>query len=107
VLEVAMSEMDTSSEEGDPLFAMREPAAEFRVIDSGVGVPDGEKAKIFEAFYQVDGGSTRIAGGAGLGLSIVRKLIEAHRGTVHVEDNKPNGSVFIVRIPIKGASVAG
>jgi signal transduction histidine kinase len=42
-----------------------------------------------------------------LGLSIVRKLIEAHRGTVHVEDNKPNGSIFIVRIPIKGASVAG
>jgi signal transduction histidine kinase len=106
VLEVAMSEMDSSSEEGDPLFAMREPAAEFRVIDSGVGVPDAEKAKIFEAFYQVDGGSTRVAGGAGLGLSIVRKLIEAHRGTVHVEDNKPTGSVFIVRIPIKGASVA-
>jgi signal transduction histidine kinase len=106
-VELAMSEMDTSSEEGDALFAMKEPAAEFRVIDSGVGVPDAEKSKIFEAFYQVDGGSTRVAGGAGLGLSIVKKLIEAHRGTVHVQDNQPNGSVFVVRIPIKGASVAG
>jgi signal transduction histidine kinase len=48
-----------------------------------------------------------VAGGAGLGLSIVKKLIEAHRGTVHVQDNQPNGSVFVVRIPIKGASVAG
>jgi len=105
-LEVGISEMEMSAEDGDPLFAMKESAAEFRIIDSGVGVPDSEKAKIFEAFYQVDGGSTRTAGGAGLGLSIVKRLIESHRGTVHVENNTPNGSIFVVRLPLKGASVS-
>jgi signal transduction histidine kinase len=105
-LEVSMAEMSPVSQgaEDDALFAMKESAAEFRVIDSGIGVPDAEKGKIFDAFYQVDGGSTRSAGGAGLGLSIVRRLIEAHRGTIEVRDNEPQGSIFVVRLPYQSTS---
>jgi signal transduction histidine kinase len=49
------------------LFSGTLPAVEVRVIDTGIGIPEAERAKVFEAFYQVDSSSTREQGGAGLG----------------------------------------
>ncbi|MBN1569995.1 MAG: HAMP domain-containing histidine kinase [Acidobacteria bacterium] len=64
------------------------------VADFGVGVPDSEKDKIFEKFYQVKKGK-RIAGqGVGLGLAISRNIVDAHRGAIWVEDNPSGGSRF-------------
>ena len=93
-------------EGGDLGFALLAPArafAEVRVIDSGIGVPDREKTKVFDAFYQVDSSSTREYGGTGLGLSIVKRLVDAHEGTVRIEDNTPQGAVFVVTLPIDGS----
>ncbi|HTM45342.1 MAG TPA: ATP-binding protein, partial [Polyangiaceae bacterium] len=106
VVEVRMAEMGDGGSDGDALFELKESAAQFRVLDSGIGVPDAEKIKIFEAFYQVDGGSTRAAGGAGMGLSIVKRLVEAHRGTIEVLDNEPNGSIFVVTLPYQTNNAA-
>lgn len=72
---------------------------EIRVADSGIGIARGERAKVFDAFYQVDSSSTREYGGTGLGLSIVKRIVEAHGGTVRVEANEPSGAVFVVTIP--------
>lgn len=86
---------------GAVLFARQRPAVILRVADTGIGIPESERTKVFDAFYQVDQSSTREAGGTGLGLSIVKRLVEAHEGTVRVEANQPRGTVFVVELPLK------
>jgi signal transduction histidine kinase len=69
------------------------------VTDSGPGVPDEHKEKIFEKFHQVKQGKKIPGQGAGLGLAISRTIAEAHRGALWVEDNPDGGSVFFLLIP--------
>ena len=70
------------------------------VWDTGPGVPEAHRARLFERFYRVDPGRSRDMGGTGLGLSIVKHLIEAMRGTVGMRPRAPRGSVFWVRLPV-------
>jgi signal transduction histidine kinase len=84
----------------------KQPAIEVRVADTGIGLPDHEKTKVFDAFYQVDSSSTRQVGGTGLGLSIVKRLVEAHDGRVFIEDNRPKGSIFVVIIPCRRSTLS-
>jgi len=90
---------------GVVILSARRTAVEFRVADTGIGIPEGERGRVFDAFYQVDSSSTREAGGTGLGLSIVRRLIDGHDGSVRIVDNTPKGTVFIVTIPVKRATI--
>jgi signal transduction histidine kinase len=53
----------------------------------------------------VDSSSTREQGGTGLGLSIVKRLVDGHEGTVRVESNQPTGTVFVVTIPVRRATI--
>jgi len=94
----------TAVEPGLVLVAPLKPVIEVRVIDSGIGIPEEERGKVFDPFYQIDQSSTREYGGAGLGLAIVKRLIEAHQGTIHVEGNDPSGAVFVVTLPAARAS---
>ncbi len=64
------------------------------VTDTGIGIPAGRLEEIFEPFHQLDDSSTRKYGGAGLGLSLVRKIIEAHGSLIHVESTEGRGSTF-------------
>jgi PAS domain S-box-containing protein len=73
--------------------------AEVRVSDTGIGIPETEREKIFDKFYQVDGSSTRQYPGLGIGLAIVREVIELHGGSVAVESEIGKGSVFVVQLP--------
>ena len=100
-IEATGAEFDPSVGEasGVVLLAYRKRAVEIRVRDTGIGLSDVEKERIFDAFYQVDSGSTREVGGAGLGLSIVKRLVEAHGGSIRVEDNEPRGAIFVVTLP--------
>ena len=89
--------------EDDIGFALVAPARtviELRVADTGIGIPDKERDKIFDPFYQIDSSSTREYGGTGLGLAIVQRLVQAHDGKVSVEPNHPKGTVFIVKLPV-------
>lgn len=72
---------------------------EVKVTDTGVGIPAHERARIFDPFYQIDQSSTREQGGAGLGLSIVKRIVEAHGGRIRVEPNDPKGTTFVVTLP--------
>ncbi|HEY3498936.1 MAG TPA: ATP-binding protein [Polyangiaceae bacterium] len=94
-----------SEDGGLVLLGAQRAAVEMRVADTGIGIPEGEREKVFDAFYQVDSSSTREQGGTGLGLSIVRRLVEGHEGVVKVEANEPNGTVFVVTIPVKRATL--
>lgn len=64
------------------------------VTDTGIGIPADRHEEIFEPFHQLDDSSTRKYGGAGLGLSLVRKIIEAHGSLIHVESTEGRGSTF-------------
>jgi two-component system sensor histidine kinase BarA len=93
-------------EEGLTLLAPTRARVEVRVMDTGIGIPVRERTKIFDAFYQVDSSSTRQHGGTGLGLSIAKRLVEGHGGVIHVEDNEPHGTVFVVSLPQQTPSIA-
>jgi two-component system phosphate regulon sensor histidine kinase PhoR len=82
----------------------REPGAwvELRVSDSGIGIPETDRPRVFERFYRVDKARSRELGGTGLGLAIVRHIVEAHGGRVWAEANEPAGSRFVVRLPAAG-----
>ena len=90
---------------GMVLLGARRTGVELRVSDTGIGIPESERARVFDAFYQVDSSSTREAGGTGLGLSIVKRLVDGHDGTVRIESNQPRGTVFVVTIPLKRATI--
>ncbi|MET0790183.1 MAG: ATP-binding protein [Polyangiaceae bacterium] len=107
-LSARMTAIDASRPEdagGVVILSARRSAIEFRVSDTGIGIPELERGRVFDAFYQVDSSSTREAGGTGLGLSIVRRLIDGHDGTVRITDNTPKGTVFVVTIPVKRATI--
>lgn len=90
---------DDDDDVGAALLAPLLKQIEVRVSDTGIGIPSVERARIFDAFYQVDSSSTREYGGTGLGLSIVKRIVDAHGGHVSVEANEPNGTVFVVTLP--------
>lgn len=77
-----------------------EEDALFEVWDTGPGVPEAHRARLFERFYRVDPGRSRDMGGTGLGLSIVKHLVESMHGTVGMRPRSPRGSVFWVRLPL-------
>ncbi|MFM6976550.1 MAG: sensor histidine kinase [Sphingobacteriaceae bacterium] len=64
------------------------------VADHGPGIPDAEKTRIFEKFYRIGNEDTRQTKGTGLGLYIVKKVLEMHQAQVKVSDNQPNGTKF-------------
>lgn len=68
------------------------------VADKGIGIPDEEKSKIFEKFYRLGAEITRSTKGTGLGLFIISRMVKALEGNIRVEDNDPEGSVFIVHL---------
>lgn len=72
---------------------------QIEVEDSGEGIPEDKVGRIFERFYQVEGGSTRRHKGTGLGLTLVKEIIEAHRGTVSVRSQLGAGTTFTIVIP--------
>lgn len=90
---------------GMVLLGARRTGVEMRVIDTGIGIPEAERTRVFDAFYQVDSSSTREAGGTGLGLSIVKRLVDGHDGSVRIEANQPRGTAFVVTIPVKRATI--
>lgn len=76
------------------------------VADSGRGIPKDQLAKIFDQFYRVDPSRSRSTGGAGLGLTIVKRLVEAHAGTVHAESEPGQGARFVISFPASPAGAA-
>lgn len=68
----------------------------FSVADRGPGIPDEEKKRIFNKFYRMGNENTRKTKGTGLGLYIVRSVLQKHNATIKVKDNVPNGTIFEV-----------
>ena len=75
--------------------------AEFEVADTGIGISDADKQHIFERFYRADQSRSSQVSGTGIGLSIVKALVEEYDGDIQVLDNSPKGSRFIIHFPVK------
>ncbi|WP_257237198.1 sensor histidine kinase, partial [Nostoc sp. 'Peltigera malacea cyanobiont' DB3992] len=75
--------------------------AQIQVIDTGIGISPNFLPYVFDRFRQADSSNTRIYGGLGLGLAIVRHLVELHGGTVYVDSpGKEQGATFTVKLPL-------
>ncbi|HEU4769365.1 MAG TPA: HAMP domain-containing sensor histidine kinase [Pyrinomonadaceae bacterium] len=73
------------------------------IADRGVGIPHAEQAKVFEKFYRVGNGLVHDVKGSGLGLSLVKHIIEAHNGTISVESDVGKGTRFTILLPVAPA----
>jgi signal transduction histidine kinase len=71
------------------------------VVDHGIGIPEKEQPKIFEKFYRVSDPLVHDTKGSGLGLSLVRHVVQAHGGEVAVESEPGHGSKFIITLPVQ------
>jgi len=72
--------------------------AAVRVSDTGPGIPEADRARIFDRFYRVDNSRTRQRGGSGLGLAVVQSLVQAHGGTIDLT-SRPGSTIFTIRLP--------
>lgn len=70
------------------------------ISDNGPGIPDEHKDAVFSPFYRISSGNIHDVKGYGLGLSYVKKVITAHKGSVQLKDNTPNGSLFLIKLPL-------
>lgn len=87
--------------------ARRPPEVVVRVIDDGPGIPEAELTRIFEPFYRIDPSRSRHTGGYGLGLSMCRRIVDAHGGTIHVERRAPRGVAVVVALPMTAGEQRG
>lgn len=70
------------------------------VTDTGKGIEESEKRKIFTKFYRIGNAATKAAKGTGLGLYLTKKIVQEHNGNITVTDNVPTGCTFTVAIPV-------
>lgn len=73
---------------------------EVRVMDTGIGIPEEYREKIFESYRQVDGNDNRQYPGTGLGLAIAKRIVELHNGALWVEPGAEGGSIFLFTLPV-------
>jgi len=72
---------------------------QFSISDTGIGIPEDKIPKLFDKFYQVDNHMTRKEGGTGLGLVIVKKIVELHKGAITLQSEVDQGTTFTLKIP--------
>ncbi|MCW3052057.1 MAG: serine phosphatase RsbU, regulator of sigma subunit, partial [Chthonomonadales bacterium] len=81
------------------------PTIAVSVSDTGIGIPEDKRDRIFESFEQVEGSARRQYGGTGLGLAITRSLLDLHGGQIRVESKVGEGSVFTFTLPVSTQSL--
>jgi len=80
---------------------LRGEKVEFSIADSGIGIKPEDQLHIFERFYKADKSRTRSKEGSGLGLSIVKKIVDLHKGAIYLESEPGEGTTFVVSLPLE------
>ena len=81
----------------------RADTVEILVQDTGSGIPEADRETIFQPFFRVDKSRSRAYGGVGLGLTLVRKIVELHGGTIRIVKSDAQGTTFAVTLPVHAA----
>ncbi|QQZ64338.1 HAMP domain-containing histidine kinase [Paenibacillus sonchi] len=76
-------------------------SAVVRITDNGIGIPEDQRTDIFKPFHKVDKARDRAVSGNGLGLSIVKLIVELHEGEIRADEEPGGGSVFTVKLPLR------
>jgi len=76
--------------------------AVIEVADSGMGVAEEDRERVFTRFWRADPARNRASGGLGIGLAVVREIVERHGGRVGVHESDLGGAAFVVRLPLAG-----
>jgi DNA-binding response OmpR family regulator len=84
-------------------LSVNDEGVSIQIADTGPGIPHSEVDKIFDRFYQVDSSSSRDYEGSGIGLSLVKELVQLMEGRVQVESTVGSGTTFKVILPLKGS----
>jgi two-component system sensor histidine kinase BaeS len=100
LLENAVRHTPSGGEVAVSVGAERGSVATVTVADNGEGIPADELDHVFERFYRVDPSRARTTGGTGMGLTIAKKLVEAHGGAIRVESTVGAGSRFVFELPL-------
>ena len=82
------------------ILSKKKDCAVISIKDRGIGIPESDRLRIFEKFYTVDKTHSRKLGGAGLGLSIVKTIVDKHEGSISVSSEVGKGSCFTLELPI-------
>jgi len=80
-------------------ISQEEKYIKLSVIDTGIGISEADLPFVFERFYRADESRNKLTGGAGIGLTISKSIVEAHKGNIMVESTPGNGTKFIVKMP--------
>jgi two-component system phosphate regulon sensor histidine kinase PhoR len=90
---------------GNPQLAVKlfrkDECAILQLSDQGIGIEEQERAKVFQKFYRSGNEETRRTKGTGLGLYIVKFLIQQHNGSIEISDNLPKGSIFTIQLKLE------
>ena len=89
----------------DNVSSTNKPAILFEIRDTGIGIAQEKKDKLFDYFYQAEASTARKYGGTGLGLAICKNIVETMSGKIGIKDNQPLGSIFYFKIPIVQAKI--
>lgn len=81
-------------------FEKQEKAALIKITDDGTGIPEKDLPYLFEPFYRVDRSRSKETGGYGLGLSLCKKIMEAHNGKIEISNNPQNGTTVKLQFPL-------
>ncbi|GAA0288388.1 two-component system phosphate regulon sensor histidine kinase PhoR [Gracilibacillus halotolerans] len=102
LLNLAINATNYTPEDGEVriLIHKKETYLEWKIEDTGIGIPQEEQSRIFERFYRVDRARSRNTGGTGLGLAIVKHIVESHEGDIRVFSEVNKGTEFIIQLPI-------
>jgi signal transduction histidine kinase len=80
---------------------MKDNDANIEIQDTGIGIPMELKDMIFEPFYTVDKNRSRQSGGTGLGLALVKQMVEKQHGSISIIDRKEQGTSFLIKFPLQ------
>ena len=77
------------------------------VEDGGPGIPSEQREAVFQKFYRGPRSLRQVPFGTGLGLAIVREIVQAHEGTIRIEDVLPHGARFVIDLPLEAPKAPG